>query len=152
MVEARVSLVSSVKLATEPTKIQMHIWIISIAEPVCNISLSAVDVSLTLSLASPDLRAIGQTTKIARSTLAQVQARIAYLREKTKAAATAKEFDFDQRLAEIRSKERAAREAKKAEKKAEKEKKRIEMIQEPNAQDVEMAEMMGFAGFGTSKK
>ena len=82
-----------------------------------------------------------------------MQARIAYLREKTKAAATAKEFDFDQRLAEIRSKERAAREAKKAEKKAEKEQKRIEMIQEPtSAQDVEMAEMMGFAGFGTTKK
>ncbi|KAH6914365.1 hypothetical protein BKA70DRAFT_663978 [Coprinopsis sp. MPI-PUGE-AT-0042] len=98
------------------------------------------------------LRAIGQTTKIARSTLAQVQARIAFLREKTKAAASAKEFDFDQRLAEIRDKERAAREAKKAEKKAEKQQKRIEMIQEPSTQDVEMAEMMGFAGFGTSKK
>ncbi|KAG2016182.1 hypothetical protein CC2G_009374 [Coprinopsis cinerea AmutBmut pab1-1] len=98
------------------------------------------------------LRAIGQSTKIERSTLAQVQARIAYLREKTKAASSAKDFDFDKRLAEIRAKERAAREQKKAEKKAEKEQKRMEMIAEPTGEDAEMAAMMGFSGFGTSKK
>ncbi|KAF5326461.1 hypothetical protein D9611_000341 [Ephemerocybe angulata] len=98
------------------------------------------------------LRALGQTTKIERSTLAQVQARIAYLREKTKAASSAKDYDFAQRLAEIREKERKLREQKKAEKKAEKEKARLELIQEPTGEDVEMAQMMGFAGFGTSKK
>jgi len=98
------------------------------------------------------LRAIGQTTKIERSTLAQVQARIAFLREKTKAASTAKEFDFAQRLAEIRTKERDARLEKKAAKQAEKERKRMEMIQEPTGADAEMAAMMGFGGFGSSKK
>ncbi|TFK23965.1 hypothetical protein FA15DRAFT_670056 [Coprinopsis marcescibilis] len=97
------------------------------------------------------LRAIGQTTKIERSTLAQVQARIAYLREKTKAASSAKDFDFDKRLEEIRERERFAREQKKAEKQAEKEQKRLELLQ-GSAPDTEVAAMMGFAGFGSSKK
>ncbi|KAH9485106.1 Zinc finger matrin-type protein 2 [Psilocybe cubensis] len=96
------------------------------------------------------LRALGQTTKIERSTLAQVQARIAYLREKTKEAASAKAFDFDQRLAEVREKEREIRENKKAERKAEKEKARLAMIQDDG--DSEMAALMGFGGFGSTKK
>ncbi|KAJ2917779.1 hypothetical protein MD484_g2626, partial [Candolleomyces efflorescens] len=98
------------------------------------------------------LRLLGQTTKIERSTLAQVQARIAYLREKTKAASSAKDYDFDKRLSEIREKERALREEKKAEKKAVKEKARLELLQAPTGEDVEMSEMMGFAGFGSTKK
>ncbi|TEB30333.1 hypothetical protein FA13DRAFT_1688899 [Coprinellus micaceus] len=98
------------------------------------------------------LRALGQTTKIERSTLAQVQARIAYLREKTKAASSAKDYDFDQRLAEIRDRERQAREEKKAAKKAEKEKARLELLQEPAGGGDDMMQMMGFAGFGSSKK
>ena len=97
------------------------------------------------------MRALGQTTKIERSTLAQVQARIAYLREKTKEAASAKAYDFDKRLEEVRQKEREQREQRKAEKKAEKEKSRAAMIQESN-EDAEMAMIMGFGGFGTSKK
>ena len=99
-----------------------------------------------------DLRALGQTTKVERSTLAQVQARIALLREKTKEAASAKAFDFDQRLAEVKAKELALREQKKAEKKAEKEKARLALIQDTGDEDVEMAQLMGFGGFGSSKK
>lgn len=99
-----------------------------------------------------DLRALGQTTKVERSTLAQVQARIALLREKTKEAASAKAFDFDQRLAEVKAKELALRELKKAEKKAEKEKARLALIQDTGDEDVEMAQLMGFGGFGSSKK
>ena len=99
-----------------------------------------------------DLRALGQTTKVERSTLAQVQARIALLREKTKEAASAKAFDFDQRLAEVKAKELALREQKKAEKKAEKEKARLALIQDAGDEDVEMAQLMGFGGFGSSKK
>lgn len=98
------------------------------------------------------LRALGQTTKVERSTLAQVQARIALLREKTKEAASAKAFDFDQRLAEVKAKELALREQKKAEKKAEKEKSRLALIQDTGDEDVEMAQLMGFGGFGSSKK
>ena len=96
-----------------------------------------------------DLRALGQTTKIERSTLAQVQARIAYLREKTKEAASAKAFDFDQRLAEVREKEQLLREQRKAEKKAAKAKSRIALL---NDTDSEMTTLMGFSGFGSSKK
>ncbi|KAG6918536.1 hypothetical protein DXG01_013626 [Tephrocybe rancida] len=99
------------------------------------------------------LRVLGQTTKLARSTLAQVQARIAFLREKTKAATTAKAYDFDQRLAEVKAKEVALRDEKKAVKKAEKEKARLELIKDTAmAQDDDMAKMMGFGGFGSSKK
>ncbi|KAG6885688.1 hypothetical protein C0993_011173 [Termitomyces sp. T159_Od127] len=99
------------------------------------------------------LRVLGQTTKIARSTLAQVQARIALLREKTKAATTAKAYDFDQRLAELKAKEVALREQKKAAKKAEKEKARLELIKDTAMdQDDDMAKMMGFGGFGSTKK
>ncbi|KAF9529217.1 hypothetical protein CPB83DRAFT_852874 [Crepidotus variabilis] len=97
------------------------------------------------------LRALGQTTKIERSTLAQVQERIAMLREKTKEAASAKQYDFDKRLEEVRQKERQIRDQKKAEKKAEKEKSRLAMIQDAN-EDSEMSAMMGFGGFGTTKK
>ena len=101
-----------------------------------------------------DLRALGQTTRIERSTVEQVRARIAYLREKTKEASNAKSYDFEQRLAEIKEREAKARAEKKAAKKAEKEKSRMEMIQDVTMQEGndEMAAMMGFSGFGTTKK
>lgn len=97
------------------------------------------------------MRALGQTTKIERSTLAQVQARIAYLREKTKEVASAKAYDFDKRLEEVKQKERQMREQKKATKKAEKEKARIAIMQD-SKEDAEMTFIMGFGGFGSSKK
>ncbi|KAF8904443.1 hypothetical protein CPB84DRAFT_1677423 [Gymnopilus junonius] len=98
------------------------------------------------------LRQLGQTTKVERSTLAQVQARIALLREKTKEAASAKAYDFDRRLAEVREKERALREQKKAERRAEKEKARLEMIITVEESSSEMTALMGFGGFGSTKK
>ena len=102
---------------------------------------------------SIDLRALGQTTRLERSTLEQVRARIAHLREKTKEASTAKAFDFDQRLAEVKAREVALREEKKVQKKAQKEKARLELVKESAVdQDVEMAQLMGFGGFGSSKK
>ena len=105
-------------------------------------------VTLIISL---DLRTLGQSTKVERSTLAQVQARIAYLREKTKEAASAKAYDFDKRLEEVRQKERQQREQKKADRRAEKEKFRTEIAQDTN-ENTEMTMIMGFGGFGTSKK
>lgn len=100
-----------------------------------------------------DLRALGQTTRLERSTLVQVQARIAFLREKTKAASSAKEFDFDQRLAEVKAKEVALREERKVAKKAEKDKARLESMKDiVMNQDDDMAQLMGFGGFGSTKK
>ncbi|KAF8635187.1 hypothetical protein AX17_003963 [Amanita inopinata Kibby_2008] len=95
------------------------------------------------------LRAIGQTTKIERSTVEQVRTRIAYLREKTRAASAAKAYDFDQRLAEVKAKEKAIRDQKKAERKAEKERSRLELIRD---EDDEMAKLMGFGGFVSTKR
>ncbi|KAL0579155.1 U4/U6.U5 snRNP associated protein [Marasmius crinis-equi] len=97
------------------------------------------------------LRALGQTTKLERSTLEQVRARIALLREKTKEASSAKAYDFDKRLADIKAKETAIREERKAQKKAEKEKVLASQLAD-TAENSEMSQMMGFAGFGTSKK
>lgn len=109
-----------------------------------------------------DLRRLGQTTRIARSTIEQVRARIAMLREKTKERSNAKAFDFDARLEEIRKQEDEAREAKRAEKKAARDARLIEAVvqgggggggaegADPEADA--MAKMMGFGGFGTTKK
>lgn len=83
----------------------------------------------------------------------QVRARIAMLRERTKEASNAKAFDFDKRLAEIKSRELALRQEKKEQKKAEKEKARLELMKDLTSNaDEEMAKMMGFGGFGSSKK
>lgn len=129
----------------------MGISIISTVEPVCQSFIAFRPPPIHSSTA--DLRALGQTTKLERSTLAQVQARIAFLREKTKEASSAKAFDFDQRLAEVKAKEVALREARKAQKKAGKEQARIELLKDTAMdQDDDMAKMMGFGGFGTSKK
>ncbi|OCH85129.1 hypothetical protein OBBRIDRAFT_740439 [Obba rivulosa] len=100
------------------------------------------------------LRALGQTTRIERSTVDQVRARIAYLREKTREASKAKSFDFEQRLAEVREREAAIRAEKKAAKKAERERARVELVKDPAVLQDEnnMMHMMGFSGFGSSKK
>jgi len=97
---------------------------------------------------------LGQTTRIERSTVEQVRARIAFLREKTKEASEAKTFDFDKRLAEVKAKEDALREQKKLAKKAAREAVRVELVKDAVAQaeEDEMAATMGFAGFGSSKK
>ena len=83
-----------------------------------------------------------------------MRARIAYLREKTKEASNAKSFDFEQRLAEIKEKEATVRAEKKAQKKAQREQARVELVKDTAMQQDEndMMSMMGFSGFGTSKK
>ncbi len=113
--------------------------------------VSLVSIHLLDSLLLVDLRALGQTTKLQRSTLEQVRARIAMLRERSKESVNARAYDLDQRLAEVKAKEKAIRDEKKAAKKAEKEKARIEIAKE-SAEDDEMTKMMGFGGFGSTKK
>jgi len=101
-----------------------------------------------------DLRALGQTTKISRSTVEQVRARIQMLREKTKEASNAKSYDFEQRLAEIKAKEADLRTEKRKQKQVEKDKARAELAKgfaAPQDGD-DMMKMMGFSGFGSSKK
>lgn len=98
---------------------------------------------------SLDLRVLGQTTRIERSTVAQVRERIAFLREKTKEQSEAKSFDFDKRIAQVRAAEVSKRALKKAQKKAAKEHARIQLAGEA---DDEMSSLMGFGGFGSTKK
>jgi U4/U6.U5 tri-snRNP component SNU23 len=101
---------------------------------------------------------LGQTTRIERSTVEQVREKIAQLRAQTKDAQTAKNFDFDRRLAEIKAKEDARRTERKTQKKAAKEAAREAERLKTTNEDVDMqsrddiAAMMGFGGFGTSKK
>lgn len=82
----------------------------------------------------------------------QVRSRIALLRERTKEASSAKAYDFDQRLGEVKAKEVALRQEKKAQKQAQKEKARLELLKASGGPDDEMAQMMGFGGFGSTKK
>jgi U4/U6.U5 tri-snRNP component SNU23 len=118
---------------------------------VSELSVTVQDLSYDLDM--PDLRAIGQTTRLERSTLEQVRARIALLREKTKEASKAKSFDFDQRLAEVKAHEAGIRAEKKAQKKAAKEQARVELMQDSvQPEQDEMSKLMGFGGFGSTKK
>lgn len=76
------------------------------------------------------------------------------LREKTKEASTAKSYDFEQRLADIKAKEAAVRAEKKQAKKAEKEKARVELVKDSVTiqEESDMMQMLGFSGFGSTKK
>jgi U4/U6.U5 tri-snRNP component SNU23 len=134
--------------ATGLTRTLQVTLIISIAEPVNMEKVLLFDAILIPSRL--DLRVIGQTTRLERSTIEQVRARIAYLREKTKESSNARSYDFDQRLADLKAKEAAARAEKKARRKAEKEEALLEMVDKP--QQDELALSMGFSGFGSTKK
>ena len=64
-----------------------------------------------------DLRRLGQTTQVSRSTLAQVRERIRQLRESTANKVTAKNFDFQKRLQDVRDVETAERDKRREERK-----------------------------------
>ncbi|WWC86015.1 uncharacterized protein L201_000886 [Kwoniella dendrophila CBS 6074] len=72
------------------------------------------------------LRMLGQTTQVERSTLTQVRAKIAALRESTKTAVTAKNFDFQARLKAVREAESVEKDKRREERKRKREKKREE--------------------------
>ena len=75
------------------------------------------------------------------------------LREKTKESSNAKSYDFEQRLAEIKAKEASVRAEKRKQKQAEKDRVRAELAKDLAApQEEDMMKMMGFSGFGSSKK
>jgi hypothetical protein len=102
-----------------------------------------------------DLRRLGQTTQVARSSLDQVRARIAALRAQTLLASESKQFDFEARLKDVHAAEEKRRAAEKekrikerAEKK-EKERKERQGVLEQGGEEVMAG--MGFGGFGSSK-
>ncbi|KAG0141246.1 hypothetical protein CROQUDRAFT_136257 [Cronartium quercuum f. sp. fusiforme G11] len=97
------------------------------------------------------LRQLGQKTQVARSTLDQVRAKIASLRESTEQQTSSKAYDFKRRLQEIKEAEQASREAKRAKKLESKLKqsKPLQGVYQPEGTgdgEDEMAKLMGFSG------
>ncbi|XP_001599252.1 zinc finger matrin-type protein 2-like [Nasonia vitripennis] len=94
-------------------------------------------------------RNLGMSMKIERSTLEQVKARFAA--NKKKLEEKKKDYDLEQRVKELKEEEEKMKEYRK-----EKRKDRKRKIDEPKDDDGgpvdEMAEIMGFSGFGSSKK
>lgn len=95
------------------------------------------------------LRRLGQTTKVAHSTLNDVRLKIAELREKSAASAEKKQYDFEQRIKEIQLAEQkdkeAAREAKRRKREEERKKEQEELTK---GVDKDMMAAMGFGAFG----
>lgn len=110
-----------------------------------------------------DLLRLGQTTHVARSTPEAVRARIEMHRARLAASSTAttREYDFLARVEEIAKKEREEKERKREEKR---ERKRVRREEDEAVRrggggvgggdggEDEMMKMMGFGGFGSSKK
>ncbi|PLW21539.1 hypothetical protein PCANC_00996 [Puccinia coronata f. sp. avenae] len=104
------------------------------------------------------LRQLGQKTQVARSTIDQVRAKIAQMREATKQQAASKQYDFSQRIKEIKATEEAEREAKRLQKlqarEAQAKAKPPPDVYQPAAateggaanEEDEMAKLMGFSG------
>jgi len=83
---------------------------------------------------------------VERSTLEQVRERIAALREQTREKTTAKTFDFEKRLADIRTQEEERRAQRKRDKQA------ANAKASANDVDAEVQDAMGFGGFGSTKR
>ncbi|KAI9350130.1 hypothetical protein BDR26DRAFT_851896 [Obelidium mucronatum] len=97
------------------------------------------------------LKNIGQSNKVARSTAEEVAARIALLTKKRKEPV--QEFNLEERVTRAQEEEAAAKAARKEEKRRRKEEKKQEKQDAAQQEaDVDVASLMGFGGFGTSKK
>lgn len=91
---------------------------------------------------------LGQTTKVQRSTLQEVQAKIQSLRESSEKRLNAKKYDFETRLKDLRELEETERKSKRDKKREEKERAEAERRkQEEEQADPDMAAMMGFQSF-----
>lgn len=100
-----------------------------------------------------DLRRLGQTTKVKTSTLNDVRLKIAELREKSAAAADKKQYDFEQRIKEIKLAEAKEKEDQREAKRRKKEEERQKAEDELNkGADKDMMAMMGFGTFGGGAK
>merc|ERR1712059_233574 len=89
-------------------------------------------------------RNLGMSMKVERSSIDQVKDRFA--QNKRKMEEKKKEYDFDQRMQELKDEEEKAKEYRRNKNK----KKKIEA--DDSEMDPDMAAMMGFSGFGGSKK
>ena len=102
------------------------------------------------------LRNTKQTFKQDRATLEDVRKRLDWLRSKKAEAQRAQEYDLDKRLQErarIEAEERNARKEKKRARQQEKKTKvEVESTGDGSGNEEIMAKLMGFGGFGTTKR
>lgn len=104
---------------------------------------------LTVVYVWTDLRQLGQTTRVVRSSLSDVRDKIAELRAKTAASSESKRYNLAQRIKEIKEFETLSKaEAKAAKKQKKHDLKAVAEEKVTGAQDVEMMKAMGFASFG----
>jgi U4/U6.U5 tri-snRNP component SNU23 len=99
-------------------------------------------------LPSTDLRQLGQTTQVARSTLEQVRARLEYWQEeiKQRSKTTTRQYDFEARVAEIAAQQKLEKQQRRAKRREAKQ------VKQESVQDQDAMAMMGFGNFGSSKK
>ena len=99
-----------------------------------------------------DLRMMGQSTKMARSTLQQVRDKIAELRARTAEQTKAKEYNFARRIQELKDAEDRERAEKRERKvRAREEARRLEQ-ESRTEEDDEMAAVMGFGSFTSGSR
>ncbi|RXG51799.1 Zinc finger matrin-type protein 2 [Armadillidium vulgare] len=94
-------------------------------------------------------RNLGMSMRVERSSVDQVKRRFELNRKKMEEKK--KEYDIEQRMQELKEEDEKLKEYRK-EKKKEKKRKLDQSDQEWNNSDPEMAKMMGFSGFSSSKK
>lgn len=94
-------------------------------------------------------RNLGMSMRIERSTLDQVKQRFQV--NKKKMEEKKKDYDMSQRMQELAEEEERLKEYRR-EKRNEKKRKLEEMMEESNEQKNELSAIMGFSGFGSSKK
>ena len=110
-------------------------------------------IGLYMLMVAADLKRLGQTTRVAKSTLDQVRIKIAQLREQSREAAEKKEYDFATRLKEIKAAENNDKVARREQKKEAKALKKAQEDVKPvmTEEEQQMQAMMGFSGFGAGK-
>ncbi|KAJ3669296.1 hypothetical protein LUZ60_011246 [Juncus effusus] len=96
-------------------------------------------------------RALGMSMRVERSSLSQVQQRFESLK-KRKPAGTFSEQDLDERIQKHQEEEEERKRLRKEKKKEKKEKEKAVAQEEQEEVDPEFLAVMGFGGFGTSKK
>ncbi|MBN3297373.1 ZMAT2 protein, partial [Amia calva] len=104
-------------------------------------------ITKTTPQAEMDQRNLGMSMRVERSSLDQVKKRFEV--NKKKMEEKQKEYDFEERMKELREEEEKAKAYKKEKQKEKKRKADDDLNFE---EDDEMAAVMGFSGFGSSKK
>ncbi|KAK9766102.1 U4/U6.U5 snRNP associated protein [Basidiobolus ranarum] len=92
---------------------------------------------------------LGMSMKVERSSLDQIKAKLASLKKKDEKP---KEYNFEERVEAARKQEEESKQRKREKKKEKKREIETQQAAELGEMDPEMAAMMGFGGFGTSKK